>query len=80
MSVEHLSATPEPRSRRNSLLTKLSPRNSTSCIKPTDVAYLRSEIDKELQNGLKSDEEYFRAQQREKQQAEFQAILDSMKK
>lgn len=73
------------RSRSNSL-TKKNPRlsqsllrNSTSCIKSTDVTLWRTEIDKELDAGIKADQEYFRTEQRQRQQAEFRALLEAMK-
>lgn len=62
-----------------SRLSRSLQRNSTSCIKSADVALWRSEVDKELETGLKMDDDYFRSEQRQRQQAEFRALLDAIK-
>lgn len=69
----------EPRLKRSSRLSQSLQRHLTSCIKWADVALLRSEIDKELESGLKIDDEYFRSEQRQRQQDEFRALLDAIK-
>lgn len=69
----------EPRMRRGSRLSQSLQRNSSSCIKSADVTLWRSEVDKELETGLKMDDEYFRSEQRQRQQAEFRALLDAIK-
>lgn len=69
----------EPRLQRGSRLSQSLQRNSSSCIKSADIVLWRSEVDKELQSGLKMDDEYFRSEQRQRQQAEFRALLDAIK-
>ena len=54
-------------------------RNSTTCIKSSDVALWRTESDKELNACLKSDDKYFRSEQRQRQQDEFRALLEKVK-